>query len=153
MVLLPGYRSGTRLKVNVKPRASVRGRLVDALGNPLALQAGEIHPQSPLKALADNELNLLEPATGPSSGTDETSEHHRIVFTDRNGQFNVHGLPHGAYNLILANNRHVIPFEVTGTATGVVDIGEHKVDMLAEREHRIVRRDAIKFVSGSGVVQ
>ena len=120
---------------------------------PLALQAGEIHPQSAIPTLADNELSLLEPAAGTTSDQDTDTEHHRIVFTDRNGQFNVHGLPHGTYNLILANNRHVIPFEVTGTSTGVVDIGEHKVDMLAEREHRIVRRDAIKFVSGSGVVQ
>lgn len=128
MVLLPAYKSGIRVRMTLQPRTTVHGILVDAQGVPLALQAGSVR-------MEETPLAEIEPSVGP----DKNDGAERMVFTNREGEFSIHGLEGGHYVLVLASGpERMVPFQVAGNAQGSVDVGVLRVDMMAGREHSVM---------------
>lgn len=98
--LLPSYKSGTLIQVGTEATVFVRGRLLDAKGEPVALQVGEV-------------TSLSDPNWQPVT-----------LFTNRAGKFALQGLKPGRYEIRLElDQQNRIRFEVPAAQTGVYDLG------------------------------
>lgn len=96
-VVWPSYRSGTLILAGTDATAFARGVLVDANGDPLGLQGGEV------VSLSD--------ATWPTQG----------FFTNRVGRFALMGLSPGRYEIRL-RDRAPLEFEIAPDQSGLVDL-------------------------------
>ena len=102
--LLPSYRSGTLIRVGTEATVFIRGVLVDAKGEPVSLQAGEI-------------VSLSDPNWKQVT-----------LFTNKAGKFALEGFKPGRYELrLFINQQHPIPFEIPSGKAGVYDLGTLKV--------------------------
>lgn len=97
-VVWPSYRSGTLILAGTDATAFVRGVLVDASGEPLGLQGGEV------VSLSD--------ASWPVQG----------FFTNRVGRFALMGFGPGRYEIRLRDYAP-IEFEIAPDQSGLVDLG------------------------------
>ncbi|MEE3717099.1 fimbria/pilus outer membrane usher protein [Tumidithrix elongata RA019] len=97
---LPTYKSGTVIRVGTDTTVFIRGILLDAKGQALALQSGEV------SSLSDPEW---QPVT---------------LFTNRVGKFALTGFKPGRYQLRLySESSTMIPFEIPEGTTGLYDLG------------------------------
>lgn len=104
-VVLPTYRSGSSVTVGTDATLFVEGRLVDAAGLPLALQAGEVH--------------LEEGADGGRAFSPV------VFFTNRKGEFRIEGLLPGRFTLKLFDEAwQPATFELSRRQAGIVSIGK-----------------------------
>ena len=102
--LLPSYKSGTLISVGTEATVFLRGVLLDANGEPVALQAAEVR-------------SLSDPNWQPVT-----------LFTNKVGKFALEGFKPGRYELRINNNQqNVIRFEVPPKQTGIYDIGPLKI--------------------------
>ncbi|AFZ12410.1 fimbrial biogenesis outer membrane usher protein [Crinalium epipsammum PCC 9333] len=98
--LLPSYRSGTVIRVGTDASVFLRGVLLDAKGEPVSVQAGEV-------------ISLSDPKWKPLT-----------LFTNKAGKFALEGLKPGRYELrLFGNQENPIRFEIPSDKTGVYDIG------------------------------
>lgn len=102
--LLPGYKSGTVIRVGTDATVFLRGTLVNKAGEPMALQTGQV-------------VSLSDPNWEPLT-----------LFTNRAGRFALMGLRAGRYGLKLFSDPPLsITFEIPGDKTGIYDLGTVKV--------------------------
>lgn len=102
--LLPSYKSGTLIQIGTDATVFVRGRLLDAKGEPFALQVGEV-------------VSLSDP-NWPTV----------TLFTNQAGKFALQGLKSGQYEIRLeSNQQNRIRFEVPAAQSGVYDLGILKI--------------------------
>ncbi|MBN3881041.1 MULTISPECIES: carboxypeptidase-like regulatory domain-containing protein [unclassified Nostoc] len=102
--LLPSYKSGTLIRIGTEATVFLRGVLLDANGEPVALQAAEVR-------------SLSDPNWQPVT-----------LFTNKVGKFALQGFKPGKYELRLnSNQQNVIHFEVPPKQTGIYDIGPLKI--------------------------
>ena len=100
ITILPSYRSGTLVKVGTDATVFLRGILLNANGEPVSLQSGEI------VSLSDRNW---QPVT---------------LFTNRSGRFATAGLKPGRYQIKLFTNPPAeMEFEIPANATGIYDTG------------------------------
>lgn len=136
-LLLPAYKSGTRLALALTPRTMVYGTLLDADGGPLALQAGRVMALSDVHDDMMADIAEIEPAAGVAPG-----ERGRMLFSNRDGAFSVHGLPPGKYSLMLASvEGWSHPFEVTELTGTELNLGTLQVSVLLHRERSMLTVD------------
>lgn len=111
-MLMPRYRSGYSLTVGVGPVVHVRGRALDAEGNPVTLVAGIARP------------------------TEEGNEARSAIrfFTDESGLFEIYELKPGAWELELSGGR-TKTIEIPADARGVYELGDIAVEVRNESEN------------------
>lgn len=98
--VLPTYRSGTLVRVGTDATVFLRGVLLNANGEPIALQSAEI-------------VFLAEP-----------NRKSVTFFTNRAGKFATSGLKPGRYEIrSLTNPPRVLQFEIPANVMGIYDIG------------------------------
>jgi len=101
--LLPSYRSGTLIRIGTEATVFVRGILINANGEPIALQTAEV------TSLSDPNWQSV------------------TLFTNKVGKFALEGFKPGRYELRINNNQqNVIRFEIPPKQTGIYDIGPLK---------------------------
>lgn len=102
--LLPSYKSGAAIMVGTDATVFARGTLINAAGEPIALQGGQV-------------VSLSDPSWEPLA-----------LFTNRAGRFALMGLKPGRYELKLFSNPPLtVPFEIPADKTGIYDLGAVKV--------------------------
>ena len=103
--VVPTYKSGRLIQVGTGATVFGRGILLNAQGEPIALQGGQVILQS-------------EEGSQPIP-----------FFTNRVGRFALEGLQPGRYELILLNpQRSSLIFEVPQGSEGLLDLGELSLD-------------------------
>lgn len=97
-VIMPSYRSGTVIMAGTEASAFVRGVLVDEIGAPLGLQAGEV-------------VSLSNPDWAAQP-----------LFTNRIGRFALLGFTPGRYEIRM-RDRTPLQFEIAPNQEGLIDLG------------------------------
>ena len=100
ITILPTYRSGTLVEVGTDATVFLRGILLNANGEPVSLQSGQI------VSISDSNFPVV------------------TLFTNRSGRFATAGLKPGRYQIKLFTNPPAeMEFEIPANATGIYDTG------------------------------